>query len=93
MKYVETNFQTFLKHKLNEKVKIKTKEELNQTNTEEEDNPKEPIKVTEDEQDQEKLSRTKSKKKDDTIDEMISEYRKLQIEWDNLFNDKPKTRK
>ena len=93
MKYLETNFQTFLKHKLNEKVKIKTKEELNPTKTEGNEKTKEPIDETDEEQNQEYSSEIKSKKKNDTIDEMISEYRKLQIEWDNLFNDKPMTRK
>jgi len=80
MKYVRTTFETFLKFKLNEKLLKKDNEDTSEIvdkgkekKVEGEENVEKPEVVIQ------------NKKKGDTIDEIISEYKKLQIEYDSLF--------
>jgi hypothetical protein len=97
MKHLKTNFQTFLKYKLNEKVNLKKKEEeepIEDDNKEEMSDDENIEDIDEPIEEEEPLPPVKkSKKKEDTIDEMVKEYRKLQIEWDNLFKQQPKRKK
>ena len=62
-RYVDVSFQSFLRHRLNEGVKLKTQEE------------------------EETIERKNSKKKVDTIDEIVYDYKKLRDEFDKIFED------
>ncbi len=94
MKYVRTNFHSFVKHKLNEKVNLKKKEEVEPIDDENEEAIEGDEDIEEPIEDEKPLPPVrKSRKKEDTIDEMMKEYRKLQIEWDNLFKDENKNKK
>ena len=77
-RYVDVSFQSFLRHRLNEGVKLKTKEE-------------EPIENDEDEESEEPTpeptEKKNSKKKVDTIDEIVNDYKKLREEFDKIFED------
>lgn len=80
MKYVKTTFQTFLKYKLDEKLKGADKEII-------EDECQDEVEETSD--DEELIETPKKnkdpKKKDDTIEELMREYKNIQIEYDSLF--------
>lgn len=98
MKYLKTNFNTFLKYKLNEKVNLKKRQEQEPIEDDEMEYETPEDDEEEGEEDPIEDKKTippvkKSKKKEDTIDELVKEYRKLQIEWDNLFKEEPKRKK
>ena len=77
-RYVDVSFQSFLRHRLNEGVKLKTKEEEEPIENEEEEG-EEPT--------PEPIERKNSKKKVDTIDEIVNDYKKLREEFDKIFED------
>lgn len=78
-RYVDVSFQSFLRHRLNEGVKLKTKEEEQPIETDVEENNEEPTK--------EPIEKKNSKKKVDTIDEIVSDYKKLREDFDKIFED------
>jgi hypothetical protein len=80
MKYVKTTFQTFLKYKLDEKLKGVDEKPIK---SESQDEVEE---ISDDEEMIETPKKDKSpKKKDDTIEELMREYKNIQIEYDSLF--------
>ena len=78
-RYVDVSFQSFLRHRLNEGVKLKTKEEEEPIENEEEEESEEPT--------PESIEKKNSKKKVDTIDEIVNDYKKLREEFDKIFED------
>ena len=78
-RYVDVSFQSFLRHRLNEGVKLKTQEEEETIESDEEEENEEPTK--------EPIERKNSKKKVDTIDEIVYDYKKLRDEFDKIFED------
>ena len=88
MKYVKTTFKTFLKHRLNESVKLKTKEEEQPIEDMETDDEEDLEDIDPEDEPEETPIRKFPKKKKDNVDELVSEYKKLKMEWENLFKEK-----
>jgi hypothetical protein len=82
-KYVETSFRTFLKYKMNEKVKLKTKDEEDPIEdlNDEDENGDLPDEETEG---QPTPSKSIQKLKSGKVDTLVNEYRTLLQEWEKL---------
>lgn len=86
MKYVKTKFQTFLKYKFNEKFNLSEEESIEDNEKTENDDFEEIVKEPV-EDDLPNSKNKKTKRDEDTIDELVKEYRRLQMEWDSLVSE------
>jgi hypothetical protein len=71
-------------------VKLKTKEEEQPIEDLETDGEEDEIEDLDPEEEPEEtpIRKTPKKKKKDNVDELVSEYKKLKMEWENLFKEK-----